>query len=87
MRLETVLKTLATKKKFVLALVAYGVLAVLAWTTLSDDPIRVFALNVKLRSGTLAILALFVFRSALYFWRTKIESEAEDRQRDSGPAD
>jgi hypothetical protein len=78
---------LATKKKFVLALVAYGVLAVLAWTTLSDDSIRVFALNVKLRSGTLLILALFVFRSALYFWRTKIESETEDRQGDSGPAD
>jgi hypothetical protein len=28
------------KKKFVLALVAYAVLGVLAWTTLSDEPIR-----------------------------------------------
>jgi hypothetical protein len=78
---------LATKKKFVLALVAYGVLAVLALTTLSDEPIRVFALNVKLRSGTLLILALFVFRSALYFWRTRIEDGAENRQAGSGPAD
>jgi hypothetical protein len=30
------------KKKFVLALIAYAVLGVLAWTTLSDEPIRVF---------------------------------------------
>jgi hypothetical protein len=74
---------LATKKKFVLALVAYGLLAALAWSTLSDEPIRVFGLNVKLRSGTLLVLGLFVFRSALYFWRTRIEGE----QADSGSAD
>ena len=63
------------KKKFVLALVAYAVLGVLAWTTLSDEPIRVFDTNVNLRSGTLVILGLFAFRAALYFWRTRIEEE------------
>ena len=63
------------KKKFVLALIAYALLGVLAWTTLSDDPIRVFSANVRLRTGTLMILGLFAFRAALYFWRTRIEEE------------
>jgi hypothetical protein len=74
---------LAIKKKFALALIAYAMLAVLAWATLSDEPIRVFDLNVKLRTGTLLILALFVFRAALYFWPTRIEGERVD----SGPAE
>jgi hypothetical protein len=63
------------KKKFVLALIAYAALGVLAWTTLSDEPIRVFDSTVNLRSVTLVILILFAFRSALYFWRTRIEEE------------
>ena len=63
------------KKKFVLALIAYGVLGVLAWTTLSDEPIRVFSANVRLRSGTLLVLGLFAFRAGLYYWRTRIEEE------------
>jgi hypothetical protein len=63
------------KKKFGLALIAYGVLGVLAWTTLSDEPIRVFNANVRLRSGTLLVLGLFAFRAALYYWRTRSEEE------------
>jgi hypothetical protein len=63
------------KRKFVLALIAYAVLGVLAWVTLSDESIRVFDSNVSLRSGTLVILGLFAFRSGLYFWRTRIEEE------------
>jgi ABC-type uncharacterized transport system permease subunit len=68
---------LAIKKKFALALVAYAVLGVLAWTTLSDEPIRVFNANVRLRTGTLIILGLFAFRAALYFWRVRIEEERD----------
>jgi hypothetical protein len=67
----------AIKKKFVLALVAYAALGVLAWTTLSDEPIRVFNMSVQLRTGTLLILGLFAFRAALYFWRTRIEEQQE----------
>ncbi len=63
------------KKKFGLSLVAYAVLGVLAWTTLSDEPIRVFDANIRLRTGTLLILGLFAFRAALYYWRTRIEEE------------
>jgi hypothetical protein len=65
------------KKKFVLALMAYAVLGILAWTTLSDEPIHVGDLTVKLRTVTLLILGLFAFRAALYFWRTRIEAERE----------
>jgi hypothetical protein len=63
------------KKKFALALIAYAVLGILAWTTLSDEPIRVFNGNVRLRTGTLIVLGLFAFRGALYYWRTRIEEE------------
>ena len=69
---------MSVKKKFVLALIAYAVLGILAWTTLSDDSIPVFHWNLKLRAGTLLILGLFAFKSALYFWRTRIEDERAD---------
>jgi hypothetical protein len=65
------------KKKFVLALVAYAALGVLAWTTLSDEPIHLLNANIRLRTGTLLILGLFAFRAALYFWRTRIEEEQD----------
>ena len=74
---------MATKKKFVLALVAYAVLGILAVGTLSDEPIRVFSFDVKLRTGTLLILGLFAFRAALYFYRTRIE----ERDAISRPSD
>ena len=63
------------KKKFVLALVAYAALGVLAWTTLSDESIHLLNANIRLRTGTLLILGLFAFRAALYYWRTRIEDE------------
>jgi hypothetical protein len=68
------------KKKFVWALVAYAALAALALGTLSDEPIRVWELNVRLRTGTLLILGLLALRTALYFWRTPSE-EREARTR------
>ena len=65
------------KKKFVMALVAYAVLGILAWTTLSNEPIPVFGMNVNLRDATLVILGLFAFRAALYYWRTRIEEKQD----------
>jgi len=66
------------KRKFVLALIAYAVLGVLAWTTLSDEAIPISGWNLKLRTGTLLILGLLVFKSALFYWRTRIEEEREN---------
>ena len=65
-------------QKFALALVAYAVLGVLAWTTLSDEPLQILNLNLKLRTVTLMILGLLVFKSALFYWRTRIEEEREN---------
>jgi hypothetical protein len=42
--------------RLVLALIAYGVLAALTWTTISD---------AKLRLATLAVLALFAVKTIL----------------------
>ena len=66
---------MTVNKKFVLALIAYAVLGFLAWTTLSDEPIQISGWNLKLRTGTLLILGLFAFKSALFYWRTRIEEE------------
>ena len=77
------------KKKFVLSLVAFAVFGVLAWTTLSDEPIPIFNANIRLRTATLLILGVFAFRAALYYWRTRIEEKhaesAEDVERYAGP--
>ena len=69
---------MAIKKKFVLALIAYAGLAILAVRTLSDEPIRVFDFNLRLRTGTLLILGLFALRAGLYFWRTRGEEQPDE---------
>jgi hypothetical protein len=71
------------KKKFLWALVVYAVLAALALGTLSDEPIRVWDLNVRLRTGTLVILGLFALRTSLHFWRTHDEEPSEPLERGS----
>ncbi|MBV9622656.1 MAG: hypothetical protein JOZ14_01620 [Acidobacteria bacterium] len=71
---------MSLKKKFVWALVAYAALAVLALTTLSNEPIRVWELNVRLRTGTLLVLGLFVLRTVVYFCRTPTEERADQSQ-------
>lgn len=68
------------KQKLFLALTAYAGLGFLAWQTLTDQPIQVFDFQVRLRTCTLVILGLFVFRSLLYFYRTRIE-EADAKRR------
>ena len=68
---------MTVKRKFVLALIAYAVLGVLAWTTLSDDAIPILGLNLQLRAVTLLVLGMFAFKSAMFFWRTRIEEKRE----------
>ena len=68
------------KLKLALALAAYAVLAFLVWQTLSNEPIRIFEFEVRLRTATLVVLGLFVFKTLLYFWRVKLE-EADEKRR------
>jgi membrane protein implicated in regulation of membrane protease activity len=58
--------------KFFVALIAYVVLAALAWTTLSDP---------KFKFATLAILAMFAVRT--WSWNKKLERE--QREQSSAP--
>ncbi len=54
--------------KFYVALGVYAVLAVLAWTTLSDP---------KFKVATLAILAMFALRT--WSWNKRLEEERRER--------
>ena len=57
--------------KFVVALIAYGLLAALAWTTLSDP---------KFKFATLAILAMFAVRT--WSWNKKLEAQRREESPD-----
>jgi len=57
--------------KFFVALGAYALLAVLAWTTLSDP---------KFKFATLAILAMFALRT--WSWNKKLEEERRQHRDD-----
>jgi hypothetical protein len=63
------------KKKLVLAVAAYAALGILIWQTLSNEPIRVFNFEVRLRTATLLIVGLFAFKTFLHYWRVRIEEE------------
>ena len=78
-----------TRRKLVFAGVAYAALATLAWLTLSNDSVRVFSLDVRLRTATLLIIGLFAFKTLLHFWRVRIEeadaAKAEKSLSTAGP--
>jgi hypothetical protein len=68
------------RKKFVVAMIAFAVLGLLAGTTLSNDPIPIFGTVIRLRTATFLILGLFALRTAIAFWRLRIE-EQQDMER------
>ncbi len=70
------------RKKFVLAMIAFAVLAVLAATTLSNDPIPVFSTVIRLRTATFLILGLFAGRTAIAYWRMRIDEQQDLEQAD-----
>ena len=72
------------RKKFVVAMIAYAVLALLAGTTLSNDPIPVFGTEIRLRTATFLILVFFAVRTAIAFWRMRIEERQDVEQADLG---
>jgi hypothetical protein len=65
------------KKKFVLAMIAFAVLALLAGTTLSNDAIPIFGTEIRLRTATFLVLGFFAVRTAMTFWRMRIEERRE----------
>ena len=66
-------------RKFGLALAVFVALGVLAWTTLSNDPIQIGDFSISLRAATLCILGLFAVRTGLHFLRSKREKPEPDQ--------
>ena len=58
-------------KRLWIAMAVYAVLAVLAWTTLSDP---------KFRYATIAVLAMFAIRT--WSWSRKLENEKREHRDD-----
>ncbi len=65
------------KTRFALALAGFAGLALLSWVTLSNDPIPVFGVAIRLRIVTLLVLGMFAARTGLAFWRIRIEESRE----------
>ena len=71
-------------RKFGLALAAFVALGVLAWTTLSNEPIQIGDFSISLRAATLCILGLFAARTGLHFLRARRENPEPDQGSISG---
>ena len=70
------------RKRFGIALVAYVLLGLLVWTTLSDVPIKIAGGQISIRGLTLAIVAFFAVRTLLH-WKSEQAKEESEAQNDS----
>jgi hypothetical protein len=68
-------------RKFGIAFAVFGVLAMLSWVTLSNDPVvmhdRATGADVviRFRTAVFAVLGLFGALTGIAFWRARIEEE------------
>ena len=53
------------ERRYPVALVMYGVLAVLVWFTIGEGVVQIFGRPVEVRWVVLFILAMFVFRTVM----------------------
>jgi hypothetical protein len=80
---------LNTRKKFAFSLVAFLVLALLSWQTLSNDPILIhdstlgIEISIRFRTATLVVLGLLAVLTTVAFWRATVEErrEADSKQK------
>jgi DMSO/TMAO reductase YedYZ heme-binding membrane subunit len=72
---------LSIGKKFGLAMVAFAVLALLSWLTLSNDPIRDtllgFEVEIRFRTATLTFLGLLAALTGISSWRNWLNERRE----------
>ena len=74
---------MSIKRKFGIAFFVLGLLAVLSWLTLSNDPVvmhdRSTGTDVVIRFRTAAMLAVGFFSAltGLAFWRARIEEKRD----------
>ena len=78
---------MSIRRKYGVSLVAFGVLALLAWLTLSNDPFVVHedlfggVVHVHFRGAVLTVLALLAFMTTVAFWRATIEERREAKSQ------
>jgi len=65
------------QRRYPIALLLYGVLAVLAWFTIGEGTIILFGKPVELRLIPILILALFALRTLLVYQADKIRHGGE----------
>jgi hypothetical protein len=65
------------QRRYPIALLLYGVLAVLAWFTIGEGTIILFGKPVELRLIPILILALFALRTMLVYQADKIRHGGE----------
>ncbi len=71
-----------TRQKLLLALTAYAVLAILAWQTLSDEPLNAFNgyFVISFRKLVFVILGFFAVRTVMDFLRYRAEERREAQE-------
>ena len=66
--------------RLITALVAYGLIAVLAWNTLTGEKIRFFAgaMQVSPRDFVVTLMAAFALLSVFHFWKEKARAKLDE---------
>ena len=77
------MKGMAKAKRFWVAMIAFALLGVLEWSTLSPETVRVVngpsgepLLDVSIRGVALMVLVLFAFRSWIHYRREMLEERS-----------
>ena len=72
---------MAIGKKFGLAMLAFVVLALLSWLTLSNEPMRDtllgFEVEIRFRTTTMAFLGVLALLTAISSWRNWLNERRE----------
>ena len=74
---------MSSNKRFAIAFALLGILALLSWLTLSNDPLVMHDRStgtdvvIRFRTAALAAVGLFSALTALAFWRVKIEEKRD----------
>lgn len=66
------------RKRLVIAAIAYVLLGLLIWSTMSNAPIGIGGGQISIRGLTLAIVAFFAVRTLLHWKAQEVKSEDEE---------
>ena len=75
------------RRKYGVSLFAFGVLALVAWLTLSNDPFVIYdsvfgaVIHIHFRTSVFAVLGLLAFMTTVAFWRATMEERREAKSQ------